>query len=121
MKASQIISHTNGSAPSAISIHPENGDDTITAPGKHSSHNEFARALSAFENQCEIKISVAGKTPLSATPSISRKMSISWYVRAKPHPTAQTAQNTSSTLMNFFGLQYFARCPPGICSARYPQ
>jgi len=57
--------------------HPENGEEMTTAPGRQRSHIALARARSARENQCESRISVAGKTPLSEIPSRRRNTSIS--------------------------------------------
>ena len=35
-------------------------------------------------------------------------------VVARPQPTAQIPQSTSRMAINFFALQWWAKCPPGI-------
>src|SRR5580704_17344217 len=118
MTTCQTTSHRKGNAPSATimirqfqwsKIQPENGADTITARGKQTIHNAFARARSLRGNQCERSTSVMGQTAPSATPKRNRITQNSCHVWISPQPTAQTPQATSRILIKSFALQQFAR------------
>src|SRR5436190_17297610 len=107
MKYHQIGSQTSGNIPSKIKAHlqpqrpskaPVIGAAPATAKGWHNIQYAFARALSCRGNQLLTSTSVAGKTPLSATPSKNRINLNCPTVFTRPQPIAQMPQSTKKIL-----------------------
>ena len=92
------------------------GAEPATASGWQRIQYALARARSARGNQFASNTSVAGNTPLSATPSRKRINSNCRNVCDKPQPIAQRPQATRKMLTIFRAPHRVAQYPPGICS-----
>ena len=123
----QTTAHSSGGSPCRTntqrqdmwsSMNPDSGDMRIAEIGRHVIHSAFARARSACGNHDASRISTAGQTPPSNSPSSSRAR-CSWVsFRTSPQSTAANAQAIIRISTVLRALHFAASTAAGICSTR---